>query len=234
MMASFGDTVWNRRGLGGSMELPKNLYAGLIGLWTTLGIASSAAAASVSMSWQLTGGQMLLLSLGAFVVSLLGIFISMGSDHPIVSFIGYMLVTVPFGFMVGPVVAIYTIASVFKVLAVTSGVTIALGIVGAIYPKSLESWGIFLFGGLLILILAMFFVPLMGFFGLPVEGALTWIDWIAVFLFSGYVIYDMNRAMRLPRTLDNSIDAAVAIYLDFANLFLHLLRIMGNSSSSSD
>jgi FtsH-binding integral membrane protein len=52
-------------------------------------------------------------------------------------------------------------------------------------------------------------------------------------LFCAYIIYDWNRALRLPYTVDNAIDAAVALYLDIMNLFIHLLRILGKSQSSS-
>jgi FtsH-binding integral membrane protein len=68
---------------------------------------------------------------------------------------------------------------------------------------------------------------ILGAFGVNIGGAMTVLDWIGVVLFSAYVIFDMNRAMRLPRTLDNSIDAAVAVYLDFANLFVRLLSLLG-------
>ena len=67
----------------------------------------------------------------------------------------------------------------------------------------------------------------MGMFGLPVDGAMTALDWIGVVIFGGLVIFDLNRAVRLPHTLDNAIDRAMAIYLDFINIFLRLLSLMG-------
>jgi len=36
--------------------------------------------------------------------------------------------------------------------------------------------------------------------------------------------------MRLPRTLDNAIDCAAAVFVDFVNLFIRLLMLLGNTS----
>ena len=75
-----------------------------------------------------------------------------------------------------------------------------------------------------------FAVQIAGLFGVPIAGALTVFDWIAVVLFSALILFDFNRAMRVPRTLDNSIDCAVGIYLDILNLFIHLLRLVFSSA----
>ena len=50
-------------------------------------------------------------------------------------------------------------------------------------------------------------------------------DWIFVVIFSGYIGYDWARAQMLPRTLDNAIDAAAALYVVI--LFIRLVRIFG-------
>lgn len=39
--------------------------------------------------------------------------------------------------------------------------------------------------------------------------------------------YDWGRANRIPKTTDNAIDSAAAIYIDIINLFVRILRIMG-------
>ena len=225
--AGLSSSVWDRAGSDGH-AMSKNLFAFLIRFWTAAGIAASAVAASFTLDWHPS----IWAFIGLAVIPFVGVFVSMKSDNPAVSLLGYALIVVPFGLITGPLVALYTTASVVKVLAITTMIVVTLGIAGAIYPKSLESWGAFLFGGLLILIFGQFGVMILGAFGVNVGGAMTVLDWVGVFLFSAYVIYDMNRAMRLPRTHDNAIDAAVAVYLDFLNLFLRLLSIMGNRRSS--
>ena len=108
---------------------------------------------------------------------------------------------------------------------ITTAMVVVLGVMGALIPKSLESWAPYLFGGLCLLILGLLFVPLAAAFGLPVEGALTWMDWIGIVLFGGYVIFDLNRAQRVERTHDNAIDCALAVYLDFVNIFVRVIGL---------
>ncbi|HKP51967.1 MAG TPA: Bax inhibitor-1 family protein [Chloroflexia bacterium] len=217
---AMSNSVWTRQGAG---TLSKNLYAFLICMWTAVGIGASAVAASLSRNWGLDW----LLMIGSLVFAIIGVIISAKSDNPAISFMGFMLVAVPFGLLLGPVVSLYTDASVARVLTLTTVIVVVLGIIGAVVPASLESWRGWLFGGLLLLLGGMFLVPLMGLFGVHIGGALTALDWFGVVLFGGYVIYDLNRAMRIAYTLDNSVDAAVAIYLDFFNIFIRLLSLLG-------
>ncbi|MEK9152136.1 MAG: Bax inhibitor-1 family protein, partial [Patescibacteria group bacterium] len=167
------------------------------------------------------------LALGSFAVAIVGIFIALGSDNPVISLFGYGLVVISEGLLLGPVLALYTQASIAKVFLVTSGMVTVLGAAGIIYPKSLASWGGWLFGGLLLLILGLLIVPIAAAFGVNVGGALTVLDWVGIVLFGAYVIYDLNRAMDLERTLDNTVDVALAVYLDFINIFIRLLRLYG-------
>ena len=51
-------------------------------------------------------------------------------------------------------------------------------------------------------------------------------DWIAAGLFSLYIGYDLHRSQQFAKTLDNAVDCALDIYLDIANLFLRLLRLL--------
>lgn len=220
---SMSSSVWDRSGYG---TMSKNLFALSVSGFTAAGIAASAVAAYYTQKWELG----LVFILGVLAVTIAGVVIALKSDNPVISLLGYAMVAIPFGAMLGPVVATYTTASVVRVLFVTTGMTVVLGIVGAMIPESLESWGTWLLGGLTVLIIGSFAIPIAGLFGLPIEGALTWLDWAGVAIFSGYVVFDWNRAMRVPRTLDNSIDCALAIYLDFVNLFIRLLELTGEKN----
>ncbi len=215
-------SVWSRQSYD-TETMTKRTFAIMLTLWTALGIGLSAGAAAFSHDWQPSW----LLMIGTFVCAMLGIFIAAWTEQPVFSLFGYLMIVIPFGLLTGPVIALYTTASAFKVLAVTSGMVVGLGIAGACWPRSLEHWGIWLFGALLVLLLGLLITPIAGAFGVQVQGTMRLWDWLAVMLFSGYVVYDLNRAMRVERTHDNAIDCAVAIYLDFANLFIHLLSIMG-------
>jgi len=215
--------VWDRTSTGRE-GMSKRAFAIMLTFWTAFGIAASAAASYISYDWQ-PGW---LLVIGTLVASIAGIVIALKSDNPVFSFLGYMLLAIPYGLLLGPVVAMYTTASVFKILLVTTGMVVGLGVIGAVWPRSLESWGAWLFGALLILLFGSLITVIAGAFGVPVQGAMRLWDWVGVGLFSAYVIFDLNRAMRVERTHDNAIDCAVAVYLDFANLFIRLLSLFGH------
>lgn len=226
----FGNPVWDRQYTPAASTISRQLYMLLVCGWTAIGIAFSAGAASISQDWPVdswgTWGY-LGFALGVLAVSLLGTFIAHSNDNPVVSAFGYALVAGPFGLLLGPFVAMYETSSVVKIFALTSAVVLILGLVGVLIPDDLSSWGTPLFGALLLLIGGYFIVPLLGFFGIPVDGAMTALDWVGLIIFGALVIFDLNRAVRLPHTVDNAIDSAVAIYLDFINIFIRLLSLMG-------
>jgi FtsH-binding integral membrane protein len=213
--------------------MSKNLFALAISGFTLAGIVTSMVAAQFSKGWTFpTGWHLAGFFIGVLVVGIAGRAISLKSGMPAISLLGYAMVAVPFGLMLGLILPMYTTASIVKVLFITSALVAVLGLVGAMIPDSLEGWGSWLMGGMIVLLVGLLVVPFAGALGVDVEGAMTWLDWAGVALFSGMVIYDWNRAMRLPRTLDNSIDVAVAVYLDWFNLFIRLLSIMGGRTSS--
>lgn len=217
-------SLWERTGEG---TMSANLYASWVTFLTAFGIAVSAATAYIALSFEFT----LLLLLPALVASIVGILISKNNDDVTLSLVGYMLVAVSFGFITVPVVAMYTTASVVRILSLTTTVVLGLGFVGALVPKSLESWWSWLFGGLLVLLAGQLFLPLASYLGVPIGDAMNLWDWVGVVLFSGLVVYDLNRAMRIPYTMNNAVDCAVEVYLDFANLFIRLLSLLGDSDN---
>ena len=60
-------------------------------------------------------------------------------------------------------------------------------------------------------------------------GTSGWLDWIVALIFCGYIGYDWGRANQIPKTVDNAIDSAAALYMDIVNLFVRVLSIMGDS-----
>lgn len=217
-------SLWERTGAD---TMSANLYAFWIAFWTAFGIATSAVTAYLALSWEFS----LWLSLVALGASLVGVWINQKSDDPTTSLAGYLLITVSFGFMTSPVVAMYTTASVVRILFLTTTMVIGLGIAGALYPRSLESWWSWLFGGLLLLLVGHLLLPLVSYLGVPIGNAMTLWDWAGVALFSAYVVYDLNRAMSIPYSMKNAIDAAVEVYLDFINLLLRLLSLLGEADN---
>ncbi len=218
-MQALGENIWKKEG---ASTISKQLYTLMLCFWVGVGIVQAGAAAYIAQDWNMN----LWIALGLFLVSMLGIFISL-SDVPLVSLVGYSFISIPMGFISGPYFAMYTTSSIIKVFAITLAMVTVLGIVGAAIPDSLDSWGGPLLGAMLVLLVGYFIVPFMGVFGIPVESAMTWLDWAGVAVFSIVVIYDLNRAMRVPFTHDNAIDCAIGVFLDIFNIVIRLQRLTG-------
>jgi FtsH-binding integral membrane protein len=157
---------------------------------------------------------------GYFVSCLVGVFMFTGSDKPLVSFIGYNLVVLPFGVVLNLVVSQYDPAIVGDAVTVTAMVTILMMALGAAFPSFFLSIGRGLFVALICVIIAelvMIFV---------FKSSPDIMDWIVAALFCGYIGYDWARAQAIPKTLDNAIDSAASIYMDVIILFMRILEIM--------
>lgn len=127
--------------------------------------------------------------------------------------------------------AIYTVDSILIALAVTLTLFILLAIYGFMTKEDLSGYGRYLRVALFAVII---FSIANIFLKLP---ALYWgITFGAIVVFSGLIAYDVNRIKRLSTELvyDNpamkdklSIMMAFNLYLDFVNLFIYILRILG-------
>lgn len=196
----------------------------MLSFWTVAGVMFSTFASTISAGWHIgTLG-----FLGLFAASMVGVFIAgSGKDNPLLGLLGYGIMSGALGLLLGPALAMYTVASVVKIMGCATGLIVGLGAIGVIYPASLESWGSYLIGSLWLLLVGLIGVPIAIHFGAPIKGLLTWMDWIGLIIFGGLTIYDLNRAMRVERTHTNAIGCAVGIYLDFMNIFIRLLSLFG-------
>lgn len=132
---------------------------------------------------------------------------------------------------IGTVCAIYYQAGlgflVFEALGLTAAVTAALTIYTLRSKQDFSFMGAGLGASLWVLILGGLVASLTGsaslHFAMAVGGAL---------IFSLYIIFDVYMiAQRLSP--DEYIMAAIELYLDIANLFLHLLRILAASQQNN-
>ncbi len=126
----------------------------------------------------------------------------------------------------------YTAASVFKTFIVTAGMFGIMAVAGYTTKTDLTKFGSILMMGLIGIILAM----LVNFF-LHSSSLEYIISILGVLIFTGLTAYDVQRLKRIGAGAgtygeDNAkklgILGALTLYLDFINLFLFLLRFMGN------
>ena len=122
-----------------------------------------------------------------------------------------------------------SIASAFFISALTFGV---MSLYGYFTDADLSSWGTILIAGLIGIIIAM----VVNFF-LHSPTLEWWIDIIGVIIFVGLTAYDTQKIKQMgeelaggdPRAINRAaIVGALALYLDFINLFIMFLDIFGN------
>ena len=156
-----------------------------------------------------------------FACCFAGIYLFNSSSNPWVSFVGYNLVVVPFGCIINIVVAPYDPDIVMRAVETTGFITLLMMALGTIYPAFFFS----IQRGLMVaLLLTIAFELFASFF---LSKSFHILDWIVAAVFCGYIGLDWARAQQVPKTVDNAIDCAAALYMDIINLFLRILRIMG-------
>ena len=159
--------------------------------------------------------------IGYFASCFFGIYLFKKSDKPIVSFIGYNFVVVPFGLIINLVVSQYNPDIVQEAIRVTGMVTFVMMLLGSMYPEFFNK----IAGGLTIALICVIVVELIEIFIFDTHHGI--LDWIVALIFCGYIGYDWARANAIPKTFDNAVDSAAALYMDIINLFLRILRILG-------
>ena len=159
--------------------------------------------------------------IGYFAACLTGIWLFSSSSSPLISFIGYNLVVVPFGLIVNIAVSRYNPTVVADAVQMTGLVTAMMMVLGSLYPAFFAR----IRNALAISLLCVIVVELIALFFFEKQYGI--IDWIVVVIFCGYIGYDWARANAIPKTVDNAVDSAAALYMDIINLFLRILRILG-------
>jgi len=132
------------------------------------------------------------------------------------------------GVTIGLIVSSYTTGSVVTAFVSASAMFGAAGIYGAVTKRSLAGIGGFLFMGLIGLMVAMLVNLIVG------STAITWlISVVGVVIFTALTAYDVQRiqsgdlAARTGSMEKAAVIGALQLYLDFINIFLFMLRLMG-------
>ena len=125
----------------------------------------------------------------------------------------------------------YTNESIASTFLVTGGTFAAISMYGYTTKRDLTSWGTYLFMALIGLILASVVNIFLQ------SNALGWVvTYAGVLIFVGLTAYDTQKIKEMSARINASdtenfqkmaIMGALRLYLDFINLFLYLLRILG-------
>ena len=142
----------------------------------------------------------------------------------IFSFLGYSVLS---GLTFSSIFLLFNVSSIIFIFAVTSVLFLIFGLIGYFTNIDLSKMGIILLFGLLGIIL----VSVVNIFlGNPTLDLI--ISAIAVIIFVGFIAYDIQRIKAFSNVIDDenkvAIIGALELYLDFINLFIHLISIFGD------
>lgn len=206
--------------------------------WMTAGLALTAAVAGIVASdetlLQLIFGNTLFV-IGLVIAQLGLVFWLAARVHQMSAmtatsvFMGYSALT---GLTFASIFVVYPIATVGSAFVVTAGAFGAMSVYGYTTQRDLTSWGSFLFMGLIGIVLASLVNLWMA------SPAVQWVvTYAGVLIFTGLTAYDTQKIKQMnilgnegtEEDTKEAISGALALYLDFINLFLMILRVMGGN-----
>lgn len=141
-----------------------------------------------------------------------------------VLFFGYAFLN---GFTLSVIFAAFELTSVGYAFAATSALFGILAFIGYKTDRDISNWGTILIVALLIGVVLTAINLFIGNTMLDIV-----LDWAILFIFFGLTVYDTNkiRAMHEMGFCDDEklyVYGAMELYLDFINIFLRILSIMG-------
>ena len=140
----------------------------------------------------------------------------------------FLVYSVLSGFTLSSIFFIYTSATIFQAFITAAGMFGAMSIYGLVTKRDLTSWGAFFGMGLIGILICMVVNIFLR------SNALGFaISAIGVVVFVGLTAYDTQKLKAYataPALRENlAVYGALALYLDFVNLFLMLLRLFGGN-----
>jgi FtsH-binding integral membrane protein len=207
--------------------------------WMAGGLAITAAMAwyfassgAITMLYNQTGGMSML----GWVVTLgpLGFILAMNFGIQRLSASGLALLFVAFSATMGAslssIFLVYSMGSLTQVFGITAGTFLVMSVIGYTTSTDLSRFGSILMMALIGILIAM----LVNWF--LASSALDYLISIGgVLIFTGLIAYDTQKLKRIAAGVEYGSEhgrklallGATSLYLDFINLFLFLLRLLG-------
>ena len=146
----------------------------------------------------------------------------------------FILYSVINGATLSIILLAYTMSSVATVFFITAGTFAAMALVGYTTKTDLTSIGKIVFMALIGLIIA----TIVNIF-VKSTGLTLILNYVGVLVFVGLTAYDTQKIKVMSAAVEQSTDAApprrfailgaLTLYLDFINLFLYILRLLGRN-----
>ena len=215
----------------GASDVERRFMTGVY-RWMTLGLAVTAlvayAVATSEAALHLVIGNRLVFF--GLIVAELGLVVALSAAAGRLSAAAagglFLLYSALNGATLSVVLLAYTSASVAVAFVTTAGTFGAMSLYATVTRRDLSSWGSFLFMGLVGVVIA----SLVNLF--LRSGMMSFvISCASVVVFTGLAAYDTQKLRALARAGGGpaamAVNGALALYLDFVNLFLAVLRLFG-------
>lgn len=139
----------------------------------------------------------------------------------------FTLFSICLGLLLSITRRLFTPEVIRLVLVVTLGIFVIMFIVGLLLAGF--GYDLFWLGAILFFLLLVLLISgIVMLFTRPDQKAIRIRAILAVILFSVYILYDTNQII-LRDYAGDYVTAAIDYYLDFVNVFVHLLEVLGNS-----
>jgi FtsH-binding integral membrane protein len=206
-------------------------------LWMMFGLAATGAVAYYLLNSPAAEGMLFGNGMGIFFalsIAEVGIVIYLSARvmkmNPSTASVLFFLYSALNGVTIAPLLSLYTGESVSRVFFISAGLFGGMSAFGFVTKRDLSSWGSFLMMGLWGIIIASVVNIFLGSYKTELV-----ISIIAVMVFTGLAAYDTYKLRRMAAegafgggTRDNfAVLGALSLYLDFINIFIRLLFILG-------
>jgi len=232
---NFGTTMTRDRELSMSQAFPilmRKVYVwmalalAITGI-TAFGVANSPGIMSAIYSNQIVFWGLIIAEL-ALVFAISGAINRLSLTTATLLFVLYSVIN---GVVLSSIFLIYTMTSIASVFFITAGTFAVMAFIGYTTKTDLTSLGKILMMALIGLIIA----SLVNVFFIKSTGFDLIVSYAGVLIFVGLTVYDSQKIKRMLEMAPDASEAsqklalvgALSLYLDFINLFIYLLRILG-------
>jgi len=232
-MADYSFDLSDSSGTGSSYFERERSYVSKVFNWMFLGLLVTSAMAFFISSNPIfikaiysSGLTLIILGLGtlALVWNLSANISKMSPSAAMMNFFTYAALN---GVLLSSIFVVYTAQSIFSTFCIASATFGITALYGATTKKDLSKLGSYLIMGLIGILIA----SLVNMF-MHSTGLASLINYLGVILFIGLTAYDMQKIKEQGQAYafngNFAILSALTLYLDFVNLFIYLLRILGD------
>lgn len=146
--------------------------------------------------------------------------------NPLTTKICYLIYCITTGLTFSSLFLYYQLTSLLSIFLITAVIFAVLAIYGYKTKKDLSKFGTILLIGLIVTII----LSVLNYFIFKTSSMDILLTIIGIFIFAGYIAYDMSKVKLLLNEVGEekaAVYGAFQLYLDFINLFVRLLELFG-------